>query len=65
MAIERSFDYEQGMDNYPLYRHVLYEPSAWYGDMPAFPGLTNSLKSGNFTNAEVSTIPHLSNTLLC
>ncbi|KAK4128138.1 Zn-dependent exopeptidase [Parathielavia appendiculata] len=51
--LERSFLYEQGLDNRPWFKHVVFAPGLWTGYAGAvFPGLMESIDSEDWVNAE-------------
>jgi N-acetylated-alpha-linked acidic dipeptidase len=53
IGFERVFYYEPGLDGEPWSKHVIFEETAWHANPGAFPGLRESLREGNFTNAYV------------
>ncbi|KAK4181755.1 putative vacuolar protein sorting-associated protein 70 [Triangularia setosa] len=51
--LERSFLYEEGLDNRPWFKHVVFAPGLWTGYSGAvFPGLMESIDGEDWTNAE-------------
>ncbi|RPA87473.1 glutamate carboxypeptidase 2 [Ascobolus immersus RN42] len=49
--LDRSFTFEGGLDERPLYKHVVYAPGRWTGyEGAVFPGLVESIEDGNWTN---------------
>lgn len=53
MAFERQFYYEPGLDGHTDHHHVVFTPSAWHNSPPAMPGLSKSLREGDWKNAQV------------
>lgn len=50
--LERQFLYEGGLDGRDWFKHVIYAPGLWTGYAGAvFPGLVESIDTGNWTNA--------------
>ncbi|EEH16240.1 hypothetical protein PABG_06327 [Paracoccidioides brasiliensis Pb03] len=51
--LERQFLYQKGLDGRSWFKHVLFAPGLWTGYSGAtFPGLVESLESGDMTNAQ-------------
>lgn len=57
IALERKFFLQGGLDDDPLWHHVIFAPSSWHHNAPPMPGLYSSLQAGNWTNAEVRQCP--------
>lgn len=50
--LERKFLYEGGLDDRTWFKHVIFAPGVWTGYSGAvFPGLVESIDTGNWTNA--------------
>ncbi|KAI5301370.1 hypothetical protein KEM55_007272 [Ascosphaera atra] len=53
MYLERKFLHEEGLDGRDWFKHVIFAPGLWTGYSGAvFPGLTESLESGDYLNAK-------------
>ena len=54
-TFERQFLYEHGLDGRSVFKHVVFAPGLWTGYSGAtFPGLIESINTGNKSNIEVS-----------
>ena len=55
--LERNFLYEKGLDGRSWYKHVVFAPGIWTGYAGAtFPGLVESVESGDRVGVEVSSV---------
>jgi len=51
--LERRFLHAEGLDGRPWFKHVVFAPGIWTGYAGAtYPGLVESIETGNSTNAE-------------
>ena len=53
-AFDRAFTHKPGLDGRRWFKHVVYAPGKWTGySGDTFPGLVESIREGNWTNAMV------------